>query len=282
MLLERPGHPALHAVIDDHTDPWRRDVPWVVLQHGYARSHRFFQAWVPTLSRHTRVIRPDLRGFGDSPRLADPDREMTVEGLLDDVGAVIDHLGDAAPVHYVGESLSGLIALLFAARHPGRLRSLTLLSAPLAFPAPARDAFALGHPSWIAALRALGSRGWAERVGAATRFPPEADPGLVAWYAEESGKADVATMIAVARFCETLDAGPVLDRVTLPVLGLYPDGGPITGPQEARLRAGIPHIRMHHLPTGFHAIQVLMPDACARTVLEFCREVDGAGGRFAA
>jgi pimeloyl-ACP methyl ester carboxylesterase len=274
MLLHRPGRPALHYVVDDHTDPWRRDVPWVVLQHGYARSHRFFQAWVPLLSRQYRVIRPDLRGFGDSPRLQDPSAEMTVEGLMEDVAAITDLVGDAGPVHYVGESLSGIMALLVAARDPGRFRSLTLLSSPLSFPEPTRRAFACGYPSWIEALQALGSRGWAEHVGAATRFPPEADPALVAWYAEESGKADVAAMIAVARFCETLDAAPVLPRVSVPVLGLYPDQGLVTGPHEARLRAGIPHIRIHHLPTPYHAIQVLMPDACAAAVQEFCLEVD--------
>lgn len=274
MLLHRPGRPALHYVVDDHTDPWRRDVPWVVLQHGYARSHRFFQAWVPLLSRHYRVIRPDLRGFGDSPRLQDPDHEMTVEGLLEDVVAITNMVGDAGPVHYVGESLSGIMALLVAARDPGRFRSLTLLSSPLSFPEPTRRAFACGYPSWIEALQALGSRGWAERVGAATRFPPEADPALVAWYAEESGKADVAAMIAVARFCETLDAAPVLPRVSVPVLGLYPDQGLVTGPHEARLRAGLPDLRIRHMPTRYHAIQVLMPDECAAAVRDFCLAVD--------
>ena len=277
-LLARPGKPGLHYVVDDHTDPWRRDVPWVVLQHGYARSHRFFQAWVPHLSRHYRVIRPDLRGFGDSPRSADPAAEITVEGLLEDVEAITAMLGaDEVPVHYVGESLSGMMGVLFAARHRARLRSLTLLSSPLSFPEPTQRAFACGHASWIEALRALGSRGWAERVGAATRFPPDADPALVAWYAEESGKADLEAMVAIARFCATLDVAPALPRLRgLPVLGLYPEQGLVTGPHEARLREGLPGIRLHHLPTRYHAIQVLMPDECARLVRQFCAEVDGA------
>jgi pimeloyl-ACP methyl ester carboxylesterase len=273
-LFERPGEPALHYVVDDHTDPWRRDVPWVVLQHGYARSHRFFQGWVPHLSRHYRVIRPDLRGFGDSPRLMDPARDLTPESMLRDVEAVTALVGDAGPVHYVGESLSGIIGLLFAARHPGRLRSLTLLSSPLSFPEATRQGFACGLGSWVEALRSLGSRGWAERVGAATRFPPDADPALVAWYAAESGRADVEAMIAIARFCETLDAGPVLDQVRIPVLGLYPERGLVTGPHEARLRQGLPQLQLHHLPTRYHAIQVMMADACAARTRIFCQEVD--------
>jgi pimeloyl-ACP methyl ester carboxylesterase len=245
----------------------------VVLQHGYARSGRFFRAWVPYLSRFYRVIRPDLRGFGDSPLDFDPHRELHPEGLVEDLEAITAMLGE--PVHLVGESLSGMMGLRFAAAMPERLRSLTLLSSPLSFPPETQRAFACGFPSWTAALRSLGSRGWAERVGAATRFPPDADPALVRWYAEESGRADVEAMVAVANFAATLDVSGVLPRVRVPVLGLYPRAGLVTGPHEARLRAGLPQLRLVHLPTPWHAIQVLMPAACARTLLHFCAQVDG-------
>jgi 3-oxoadipate enol-lactonase len=150
-LAWRPGAPGPHDVVDDQTDPWRRDVPWVARQHGDARSHCFFKAWVPHLSRHFRVIRPDLRGFGNSPRLGDPDREMTVEAPLADVDAVTRLIGDAGPVHDVGESPSGIMPVLLPPRYLGRLRSLTLLSSPLSFPEPTQRAFACGLPSWTEA-----------------------------------------------------------------------------------------------------------------------------------
>ncbi|MBV1798565.1 alpha/beta fold hydrolase [Siccirubricoccus sp. G192] len=271
-FLDRPGQPRLHYVVDDHTDPWRQ-APWLVLQHGYARSGRFFRAWVPYLSRHYRVIRPDLRGFGQSPLDFDPHAGLHPEGLLDDLDAITAMLGE--PVHYLGESLAGMIGIRFAGRRPERLRSLALLSSPLSFPAPTREVFACGFPSWTAALRSLGSRGWAERVGAATRFPPGTDPALLRWYAEESGKADVEAMVAVAEFASSLDVTGDLAGVTVPALGLYPSAGLVTGPHEAALRRGIPHLRLVHLPTPYHAIQVLMPAACARTLLHFCGLVDG-------
>jgi hypothetical protein len=111
----------------------------------------------------------------------------------------------------------------------------------------------------------------------ATRFPPGADPALVALYAEVSGKADPAAMIASACFCATLDDEPALPRVRIPLLGLTPAQGLVTGPHEARLRAGLADLRIIHLPTPNHAIQVRMPDACVSAVWDFCLGVDRGG-----
>lgn len=273
-LLERPGKPSIHYVVDDYTDPWR-EAPWLVLQHGYGRSAEFWRAWVPYLARFYRVVRPDLRGFGRSPLDFDPHACFTAEEFVGDICAVIDHVAGGGPVHYCGESFAGVFGLLLAATAPERLRSLTLLSTPLTMREAVRERFAFGHPSWQEALRAMGTRGWTEAANGSSRFPPGTDPGLLAWCAEEMGRTDVEAMIAFADMSIRTDAEPWLPRVRTPVLGLYPEAGIVTGVEEERLRAGIPGIRIVHLPTRFHAIQVLMPAACAKTLLHFCGEVDG-------
>ncbi len=275
-FLRRPGKPTLHYVIDDHTDPWKKK-PWVVLQHGYSRSHQFFRAWVPYLSRHYRVIRPDLRGFGLSPVDFDPYEGINPEGFMEDYGAICDMMGE--PMHFVGESFAGIAGVLFAIRHPEKLRSLTLLSSPLSFPPETQKAFACGHESWEVALRTLGSLEWAKRIGGATRFPPDADPALVAWAAEEAGKTDLEVMIAMARAAATVDITAELPKVRVPTLGLYPTAGTITSREEQKIREGIPGIRLLNLPTRYHAIQLLMPAACATALLHFCGEVDGVVNR---
>jgi hypothetical protein len=112
-------------------------------------------------------------------------------------------------------------------------------------------------------------------VNVATRFPPEADPALVRWYAEEMGKSEVEVLIALSRVAAKVDVSAYLPRVAVPTLGLYPTAGVVTGHEEAQIRAGIPGIRVINLPTRFHAIQVLMPAACARALLHFCGEIDG-------
>ena len=60
-FLERAGEPRLHYEFDDYTDPWK-NAPCIMLQHGYARSTKFWRAWIPYLSRFYRVLRLDLRG----------------------------------------------------------------------------------------------------------------------------------------------------------------------------------------------------------------------------
>lgn len=276
-LLTRPGRPSLHYTVDDHTDPWRRR-PWLILQHGYGRSGEFWRSWVPYLSRFYRVIRPDLRGLGRSSFDFDPAKEIHVEGFVEDLAAIMDMLGEG-PVHYCGESLGGILGVVLGATMPERLRSLTLVAAPVTIPQATREAFACGYASWEEALRRLGSKGWSERVNASTRFPPEADPGLRAWYAEEMGKSKVEVLIALSRVACGVDISDLLPRVRVPTLGLYPTAGLITGAEERQIREGIPGIRVINLPTKFHAIQVLMPAACANALLHFCAEQDGVPAR---
>ena len=39
--LARAGQPKLHYELDDFTDPWRKR-PFLILQHGYGRSGKFW------------------------------------------------------------------------------------------------------------------------------------------------------------------------------------------------------------------------------------------------
>lgn len=273
-FLERPGRPTLHYMVHDHTDPWR-DAPWLILQHGYGRSGVFWRSWVPYLSRFYRVVCPDLRGLGQSPVNFEPAAGIHTDGFLEDLVAIMDHVAGGEPVHYCGESLGGILGIVTGATIPQRLRSLTLLAAPVTIPKQTQQAFACGHASWQDALRIMGSKGWSEAVNVATRFPPEADPALVRWYAEEMGKSEVDVLIALSRVAATVDVSAYLPQVAVPTLGLYPTAGVVTGREEAQIRAGIPGIRVINLPTRFHAIQVLMPAACARALLHFCGEIDG-------
>ena len=271
-LLKRANGPSLHYVIDDYTDPWRKK-PWIVLQHGYSRSGVFFRQWVPYLARHYRIIRPDIRGLGQSPLEFDPATGISAEALLSDLNAIFDMVGE--PVHYVGESLGGILGVVLATTVPQKLRSLTMLAAPLTIPKATQEAFACGYESWQVALKTLGSRGWSERVNTATRFPPDADPALVSWYAEECGKSNVDVLIALSRIAASVNVEPYLSEVAVPTLGLYPTAGTVTRFEEQKIRDQIKGIRVVNMPTPAHAIQVLMPAECATTLLHFCGLVDG-------
>ncbi|TAK82975.1 MAG: alpha/beta fold hydrolase [Betaproteobacteria bacterium] len=271
--LKRSGQPTLHYAVDDFTDPWK-NAPCLILQHGYGRSGEFWTSWVPYLSRFYRVVRPDLRGLGQSEAPADLESGLSVANYIADLVALIDALG--GPVHYCGESLGGILGMMLAAEHPEKLRSLSLVAAPLLINRDTQRTFAFGHPTWQEALRKMGSRGWADAANSATRFPEGTDAGLLAWYADEMGKSRVEVLIRMSRIASSVDATPYLARIRTPALGLYPAQAPVTiQEQEKTIRAGIRGIRMVHVPSRHHTIQNIMPATLARQVLHFIAQLDG-------
>lgn len=73
------------------------------------------------------VIRYDHRDTGRSTSYAPGDSCYSVEDLADDAVRVLDGYGvDSA--HLVGMSLGGFLSQLIALKHPGRVRSLTLIA----------------------------------------------------------------------------------------------------------------------------------------------------------
>jgi pimeloyl-ACP methyl ester carboxylesterase len=94
--------------------------PAVVLLHAGVADRRMWDAVTPALAHSFRVIRPDLRGFGQTPQPPGPYADA------DDVDALLDSLGvtDAA---VVGSSFGGRVAMELTALHPARVSSLVLL-----------------------------------------------------------------------------------------------------------------------------------------------------------
>ena len=261
----------LHVEMHDYTDPWRH-APVLILQHGFGRSGRFWYSMIPYLSRFYRVLCPDLRGLGRSGKNFDLTR-ISVDRYLDDLVGIADSVG-ADTFHYAGESLGGVLGIALAARQPQRMRTLTLMTTPLT-PGVNRN-FSFGYPSWEDALRNLGAREWSKAMNSATRFPPGTDPGLLDWYNEEVGKNDVEVMVAMTRLAPTIDVTPLLEKITVPALGLYPTDGTIArNGQEATLKAKLANIRIVHLPTAYHMVWVMAPATCAKHMLYFMSDSDG-------
>ena len=75
-------------------------------------------------SERHHVVRPDLRGFGESPLPGGPFSNV------EDVRALLDELG-LGRVAVVGNSFGGRVALDFALAHPDRTSALVLASSAL-------------------------------------------------------------------------------------------------------------------------------------------------------
>lgn len=255
--------------LHDYTDPFA-SAPLLILQHGFSRHSGFWYAMVPYLARFFRVCCPDLRGLGQSSTDFDPDEGVSFDNYISDVLTIADSLG-VESFHYAGESLGGMIGTKLAARHVDRVKTLTLISTPPFLPETPRENYPrFGYESFPDALRHLGAHGWCKVANNSTRFPPDADPRLVEWYASEGGKAKVEMLIAMSRLLETYDLRPDLPQIEAPVLGLYPTSAPtIQNSQEAALRSGIRDFTLVHIPIRFHMIWALKPAVCARQMLYF-------------
>ncbi|MEV8592539.1 alpha/beta hydrolase [Streptomyces sp. NPDC052012] len=90
--------------------------PVVLLHSGYV-DHRLFEAQIPVLAEHHRVIAPDVRGHGFSANATAPFR------WADDLAALLRHL-DAGPAVLVGVSMGGAIATDTVLEHPDLVRAV--------------------------------------------------------------------------------------------------------------------------------------------------------------
>ncbi len=99
--------------------------PPVLLLHGIGRS---LEDWAPQhdrLSAGHRVISADMPGFGLSDRLPEP---VTLDSLAGGVEQTVAALGEDRPLHVMGNSLGGAVAMRMLVRDPGRIASLTLVN----------------------------------------------------------------------------------------------------------------------------------------------------------
>ena len=101
----------------------------IVLLHG---SHMTIPlTWshvIPLMAKDRKVIVTELQGHG---RTRDIARELSYEGMADDVSGLLGHLNiDRADI--LGWSMGGGVAFQFAVRHPQQLRRLVVVSAPYA------------------------------------------------------------------------------------------------------------------------------------------------------
>src|SRR5437762_13907593 len=97
----------MHYEIDDFTDPWR-DRETILMLHGNAESGAAWYGWVPSLARRFRVVRPDMRGFGQSTAMP-RDFPWTLDIVIDDFARLMDALG-IQRFHLVGAKIGGTIA----------------------------------------------------------------------------------------------------------------------------------------------------------------------------
>jgi pimeloyl-ACP methyl ester carboxylesterase len=100
-----------------------------LLLHGFPQTRHTWRAELDALAgAGLRACAPDQRGYSPGARPAGSE-SYRVESLVADALALADSLG-AKRFHLVGHDWGGQLAWLLAARHPERVRTLSVLSRP--------------------------------------------------------------------------------------------------------------------------------------------------------
>jgi pimeloyl-ACP methyl ester carboxylesterase len=95
--------------------------PPLVLLHGLFGAGQNWGGIRSVLARRFRVLTPDLRNHGASPRAPD----MSYAAMAEDVADMLDAAGiDRAAV--LGHSMGGKVAMALALAHPGRVERLVV------------------------------------------------------------------------------------------------------------------------------------------------------------
>jgi len=223
--------------------------PPVILIHGLGGSADWWRHNVDTLAREFRVIALDLIGFGRNRLFL---RRSKLPLKFDEIAALLIRWIESSirePVHLVGNSMGGHVAIHVAATRPDLVRSLTLVNSsgiPFAI-APGRHIANLFVP-----------RGAMSFATVLTRDVFRAGPTAIA--------------VAFARLLRD-DARPLLRRLSIPVLLLWGERDPLVPLVYAeQMRAMIPNSRLQVIRHAGHIPMWENPEAFNAALLEFLRE----------
>jgi len=224
--------------------------------------------WEPQAAALTgsfRVVRPDLRGFGDTPLPAEPYSHGR------DVVVLMDHLGVPAAC-VVGSSLGGRVALEMATSFPDRVERLVLLCPALAgFPAtPDADAFEEAEERLIEDGDVAG----AVELNVRTWLGPEADEAT-----RDSVRRMQRHAFDVQLAAEAEGAQPTLERPDVDPAEIRAPTLVVTGGKDmdhfqavaAHLAATIPDSRQVRLDWAGHLPSLERPEPVTSLIADFCR-----------
>ncbi|MFF8508664.1 alpha/beta fold hydrolase [Streptomyces sp. NPDC015492] len=239
----------------------------VLLLHSGVCDRRMWGGQVPVLAEAGhRVVRCDLRGFGDTPVDA-------AHVHADDVRDLLDRLGvERAAV--VGSSFGGTVALELAVRHPDRVSALALLASGIPGFEPGEELRAWGDRE--DELLDAGDLDGAVELNVDTWLGPEAGPGARALVREMQRRAFEVQLAAPEEFDPVTPgiAPGDLARIKVPALVVagahdVPDFRAVAD-DLTRL---LPGARRVDLAWAGHLPALERPDETARLLAAFLTEV---------
>jgi pimeloyl-ACP methyl ester carboxylesterase len=251
--------------------------PTVLLIHGLG-----YAAWAGApLRSHLvgagyRFLTFDNRGTGGSEKPTGP---YTIQQMADDATSVVDAEGQG-PVHVIGYSMGGYIALQMAVSRPSVVRSLTLIATSAGGPG-AMDVPETTRRAWEAA-----SGGTPEQFARAT-MPLSFRPGWTQSH-PESFEALLRTRLAAPTPSQVwraqyeasarhLHSGLDVTGIHVPALVLHGTKDRVVPHSNGTLLASqLPNARFRSLEDAGHLSWIEDPPTVAREIVRFLAEVSAS------
>jgi pimeloyl-ACP methyl ester carboxylesterase len=240
----------------------------LLLLHGLVGSARNWRKNITFLAQHASVYALDLLNMGESDRV--PGCDSSLEATADRISACMDALG-LKSADIAGHSHGGAVAMMLAARHPGRVRSLILF-------APANPYCDLGRyliafyqtvpGRWLARQipwlpRTLKATALSRMYGDPARVPYDALDGYVDGLHVHGTIDHVLSIVRGWSSDMRKLAGALSDIAEKPTLLIWGDRDRAVGLTSAeRLHRVLRRSRLMVLPGVGHIPFEEMPEAC--------------------
>jgi len=243
--------------------------PAAVLWHSLFVDERTWDRVVPDLAQDRQLIIVTGPGHGTS---GDAGHRYTMEDCADAALKVLDALGDERPVDWIGNAWGGHVGIVFAARHPDRVRTLITAGTPLH---PYRLADRLSTSlllivyRWFGPIRYLTDAVIGALLSERTRRTDPSAANLVGACfagAERAGMINAVVSTSLNR----LDLKPLLPAVRIPTLFITGSAHPDWSPEQMRTAAGLlPRGSTHVVDGAAYLVPLEAPAEFTRCVREF-------------
>ena len=244
----------------------------LVLAHGLGGSTELWKHVAGPLAEDFRVVMYDLRGSGRSEVPSGP---YTLGQLVADLDGLIEALG-LGRVLLMGHSMSGSLALAYAAAHPQKALGVVGVGAPPEIPDAGRE----GLRARAETVESQGMAAVAETVATNGMAPSfrEAHPDEFRAFVHLIESNDPRGYAALCRVVADLDVTDDLGRIQAPVLLVAGDRDGVAPPAASeKTAAEISNARYVQVEDCAHILPWEKPAALLEAARPFLRRAVEAG-----
>ena len=239
--------------------------PVVLLVHGLLASADLnWSLTVPELATRYRVVAPDLRGHGDGMRT----RRFDGAECADDLAAIVEAMG-LEQVIVVGYSLGGLVAQVFARRHPDLVSGLVLCATAHNF------ASSGGGPGirLITRLAVFAPERLRRAAMMAVLAPRSTDAGQGRWVMDQVAKHDTRALLQAAAAATSFDSSSWLGGLVVSSAVVITTDDQVVSPDVQReLCKVLVNPAVHELE-GDHFVCAKRPEQFHKALVAACESV---------